>query len=333
MISVPLPAILVAILKRKGIPHNVLNAKNHANEAKIISRAGDKGAITIATNMAGRGTDIKLTEEIKALGGLKVIGSERHDSVRVDNQLRGRSGRQGDPGESIFFVSLEDEMTRNYISDRFKKIVSKLESNNGHIDSKSAIKAIENAQKSVEGDNLAARKNVVGYDDTLNKQREVIYEQRNQILESDDIKDNIIAMIKSVINVTISSIINNQNSLEKLLELNLIEPSKLEEINLHNSSLSDDILEYVLSKYSKLEDELGYDEMRIREKSILLDKVDELWIDYLNNIEIIRQGVNLKSYKQVDPVQLFILESSELFNEITYKMKEETVRNILSNDA
>lgn len=322
-----------AILKRKGIPHNVLNAKNHANEAKIISRAGDKGAITIATNMAGRGTDIKLNEEIKALGGLKVIGSERHDSVRVDNQLRGRSGRQGDPGESIFFVSLEDEMTRNYISDRFKKIVSKLESNNGHIDSKSAIKAIENAQKSVEGDNLAARKNVVGYDDTLNKQREVIYEQRNQILESDDIKDNIIAMIKSVINVTISSIINNQNSLEKLLELNLIEPSKLEEINLHNSSLSDDILEYVLSKYSKLEDELGYDEMRIREKSILLDKVDELWIDYLNNIEIIRQGVNLKSYKQVDPVQLFILESSELFNEITYKMKEETVRNILSNDA
>lgn len=319
-----------AILKRKGIPHNVLNAKNHANEAKIISRAGDKGSITIATNMAGRGTDIKLTDEIKALGGLKVIGTERHDSVRVDNQLRGRAGRQGDPGESIFFVSLEDEMTKNYISDRFKKVVSKLETNNGYINSQSAIKAIENAQKSVEGDNLAARQNVVGYDDTLNKQREVIYDQRNKILESDNIKDNIIEMIKSVIKENISRIINKQNTLDKLSELNLIESSKLEESDLNKESSFDYILEEAIDRYSNIESYLGYDEMRIREKSTLLDNVDELWIEYLNNIELIRQGVNLKSYKQVDPVQLFILESSELFNETTYKMKEETVKKILS---
>lgn len=319
-----------AILKRKGIPHNVLNAKNHANEAKIISRAGDKGSITIATNMAGRGTDIKLTDEIKALGGLKVIGTERHDSVRVDNQLRGRAGRQGDPGESIFFVSLEDEMTKNYISDRFKKVVSKLETNNGYINSQSAIKAIENAQKSVEGDNLAARQNVVGYDDTLNKQREVIYDQRNKILESDNIKDNIIEMIKSVIKENISRIINRQNTLDKLSELNLIESSKLEESDLNKESSFDYILEEAIDRYSNIESYLGYDEMRIREKSTLLDNVDELWIEYLNNIELIRQGVNLKSYKQVDPVQLFILESSELFNETTYKMKEETVKKILS---
>ncbi len=320
-----------ALLKRKGISHNVLNAKNHALEANIVSRAGVKGAITIATNMAGRGTDIKLTDEVKALGGLKVIGSERHDSVRVDNQLRGRSGRQGDPGESIFFVSLEDEMIKNFISDKFKKILNKLESVDGYIDSPSAIKAVENAQSTVEGDNSAARMNVLGYDDTLNKQREVIYHQRNLIIDKEDISEEIKNIIKAVVETIAYNIANGQEEIDKLIEYNLIDEEEINNINLKDVQTVDSLIQTALEKYESNREKIGVEEDNSSARRILLDNVDKLWIEYLNEIEIIRQGVNLKSFKQVDPVQLFVLESSEIFNEMTYKIKEETFKELFES--
>lgn len=320
-----------ALLKRKGIAHNVLNAKNHALEADIVSKAGDKGAITIATNMAGRGTDIKLTDEVRALGGLKVIGSERHDSIRVDNQLRGRSGRQGDPGESIFFVSLEDEMIKNFISDKFKKILNKLENVNGYIDSTSATKAVENAQKAVEGDSSAARMNILGYDDTLNKQREVIYNQRNLVIDKEDISEDIKSIIKSVVEVTVDKVADGREDINKLIEYKLVDEEVINDINLRDKQTINSIIQTAFEKYESNREKIGVESDNLNTRMILLDNVDKLWIEYLNEIEIIRQGVDLKSFKQVDPVQLFVLESSEIFNQMTYRIKEETFKELFKS--
>ncbi|WP_195429125.1 preprotein translocase subunit SecA [Clostridium sp. D46t1_190503_E9] len=324
-----------AILKRKGIPHNVLNAKNHEKEAKIVERAGEKGAITIATNMAGRGTDIKLTEEVKALGGLKIIGTERHDSRRVDNQLRGRSGRQGDPGESIFHVSLEDDMIKNYISQKYKNILAKLTEDNDYIDSKSANKAVENAQMAVEGDNFKARKDIVSYDDVLNTQREVIYSQRNLVLDKDNIKEEIEEIILDVINknnnIELASKYKIEEFKHKLIELNLVMEEDIAELSTYpKEDINYLILEKIKLRISEYEKNVSEEEARIRERNILLKHVDRLWIEYLKEIEVVRQGVNLRSYKQVDPVQIFMMESSKLFNNIVDEIKEETAKEILS---
>ncbi|MDI9216990.1 preprotein translocase subunit SecA [Clostridium tertium] len=324
-----------AILKRKGIPHNVLNAKNHEKEAKIVERAGEKGAITIATNMAGRGTDIKLTEEVKALGGLKIIGTERHDSRRVDNQLRGRSGRQGDPGESIFYVSLEDDMIKNYISQKYKNILAKLTEDNDYIDSKSANKAVENAQMAVEGDNFKARKDIVSYDDVLNTQREVIYSQRNLVLDKDNIKEEIEEIILDVINknnnIELASKYKIEEFKHKLIELNLVMEEDIAELSTYpKEDINYLILEKIKLRISEYEKNVSEEEARIRERNILLKHVDRLWIEYLKEIEVVRQGVNLRSYKQVDPVQIFMMESSKLFNNIVDEIKEETAKEILS---
>lgn len=321
-----------ALLKRRRIPHYVLNAKNHEQEARIVAKAGEKGAITIATNMAGRGTDIKLSDETKALGGLKIIGTERHDSRRVDNQLRGRAGRQGDPGESIFFVSLEDDMIKNYIPEKFKNLLEKLESKDGEIDNPSARKAVEKAQIAVEGDNFKARKDVIGYDDALNKQREVIYDQRNMVLDSEDIKEIFINILKSVIknNVDEDKIDDefiDEEIIQALIDLNILDKkeSSLE------SLLLEDLANNVIEKYNVYEEVEGYDIVRKREREVLLENVDEWWIDYLKEVELLKQGIGLRSFKQVDPVQIFMLESSELFNAMTNKIKEDTVKEILKS--
>ncbi|MBU3205005.1 preprotein translocase subunit SecA [Clostridium algidicarnis] len=329
-----------ALLKRMGIPHHVLNAKNHENEAKIIARAGEVKAVTIATNMAGRGTDIKLSDEVKSLGGLKVIGTERHDSRRVDNQLRGRSGRQGEPGESVFYVSLEDDVVKNYISQKYKNILEKLVKEKGYIDSPSANKAVELAQHSIEGDGFHSRKDIVGYDDTLNKQREVIYNQRNLVLDEEDTKAIILDMISGVIEETLNTIVSGavdkSYDMKRLSELNIIDEKELEGIKAITSieeahDLSKEIFSKVVTKYSAFEEKVGIESTRSNERHIILSVVDKLWIDYLNEIDIVRQGVNLRSYKQVDPVQIFMLESSELFNDMTYSIKEEVVTKVLSS--
>ncbi|WP_051652448.1 preprotein translocase subunit SecA [Clostridium algidicarnis] len=329
-----------ALLKRMGIPHHVLNAKNHENEAKIIARAGEVKAVTIATNMAGRGTDIKLSDEVKSLGGLKVIGTERHDSRRVDNQLRGRSGRQGEPGESVFYVSLEDDVVKNYISQKYKNILEKLVKEKGYIDSPSANKAVELAQHSIEGDGFHSRKDIVGYDDTLNKQREVIYNQRNLVLDEEDTKAIILDMISGVIEETLNTIVSGSvdksYDMKMLSELNIIDEKELEGIKALTSieeahDLSKELFSKVVTKYNVFEEKVGIESTRSNERHIILSVVDKLWIDYLNEIDIVRQGVNLRSYKQVDPVQIFMLESSELFNDMTYSIKEEVVTKVLSS--
>lgn len=311
-----------ALLKRRNIPHYVLNAKNHMKEAEIIAKAGEIGAITIATNMAGRGTDIKLSDKVKEMGGLKIIGTEKHDSRRVDNQLRGRAGRQGDPGESIFFVSLEDDMIKNFIPEKFKKVLKKLESENGEITNSSARKGVENAQKAVESDSYNARKDVIGYDDALNKQREVIYEQRNFVINCENLRDEIIRIIENVIKNTIENIdFDNYSNID----------SKLDKyIDLYKEGDDVDLLiEKVIKNIELYEERHDKSEFLNECKKILLSNVDEAWMKYLSDIDVVRQGINLRSYKQVNPVQIFIIETSELFNEMTYEIKEKTTIDIL----
>lgn len=311
-----------ALLKRRNIPHYVLNAKNHMKEAEIIAKAGEIGAITIATNMAGRGTDIKLSDKVKEMGGLKIIGTEKHDSRRVDNQLRGRAGRQGDPGESIFFVSLEDDMIKNFIPEKFKKVLKKLESENGEITNSSARKGVENAQKAVESDSYNARKDVIGYDDALNKQREVIYEQRNFVINCENLRDEIIRIIENVIKNTIENIdFDNYSNID----------SKLDKyIDLYKEGDDVDLLiEKIIKNIELYEERHDKSEFLNECKKILLSNVDEAWMKYLSDIDVVRQGINLRSYKQVNPVQIFIIETSELFNEMTYEIKEKTTIDIL----
>ena len=310
-----------ALLKRRKIPHQILNAKNHAQEAEIVSRAGEIGAITIATNMAGRGTDIKLSEEVKALGGLKVIGTERHDSIRVDNQLRGRAGRQGDPGESVFIVSIEDDMTKNYISEKYKKIISRLVDAKGLIDSSSAQVAVDSAQRAIEGDNFQGRKDVLGYDDALNKQREVIYNQRNSVLETEEIDELIIPIINSIIDSLVKSIEYNELDRQYIKDLNVFDFIELEVFDNNIEFMK----EIVINKYYDFS-ALEGNKQKIRE--ILLSNVDKLWIQYLKDIQVVRQGIVLQSYKQIDPVQVFMIKSSEIFNDMTYSIKKETVKDI-----
>lgn len=311
-----------ALLKRRNIPHYVLNAKNHMKEAEIIAKAGEIGAITIATNMAGRGTDIKLSDKVKEMGGLKIIGTEKHDSRRVDNQLRGRAGRQGDPGESIFFVSLEDDMIKNFIPEKFKKVLKKLESENGEITNSSARKGVENAQKAVESDSYNARKDVIGYDDALNKQREVIYEQRNFVINCENLRDEIIRIIENVIKNTIENIdFDNYSNIDSKLDKYIDLYKERDDIDL--------LIEKVIKNIELYEERHDKSEFLNECKKILLSNVDEAWMKYLSDIDVVRQGINLRSYKQVNPVQIFIIETSELFNEMTYEIKEKTTIDIL----
>ena len=329
-----------ALLKRKGISHNVLNAKNHKYEASIIAKAGDRGAITIATNMAGRGTDIKIKSEIQSIGGLKVIGTERHDSVRIDNQLRGRAGRQGDVGESVFYVSLEDDMVKNFISDKYKKILDKFDMDKDEKISYKAIeKVIDGAQSAVEGDGFAARKNVVGYDDVLNKQRIVIYSQRNMVLENESIEENILDMVEAFVIKIVkeSSIydsayefdyIDTEKLGEQLDGINLVDILDLEEIRHGEEDIIIEILSDLLIEDYKGKREKFASKINEIEKKVLLEHVDELWIEYMTMVDYLKLGIGLRSYKQIDPVLEFQMESSDMFIAMNNEIKIETVKGI-----
>ena len=327
-----------ALLKRRGIKHNVLNAKNHKNEAMIISKAGNIGAITIATNMAGRGTDIKLTSETEALGGLKVIGTERHDSVRIDNQLRGRAGRQGDVGISEFYVSLEDDMIKNFMSAKYKKILEKLNINEDKkIIFKHINKVVTSAQSAVEDEGFASRKNVVGYDDALNKQREIIYKQRNIVLDNESIEANIISMVDNFVSRMVDENISLADSI-MIEELERIETLLAEigcDIKLVKSEFSDyeiDELKEVLSSLIKEnyreKRKLVNEDIKEIEKQKVLEIVDEKWIEYMTTVEYLKMGIGLRSYKQQDPVLAFQMESSEMFIEMNNEIQESVVKSI-----
>ncbi|MBK1811410.1 preprotein translocase subunit SecA [Clostridium sp. YIM B02505] len=329
---------LSALLKRKGVKHQVLNAKYHEQEAEIITHAGEKGMVTIATNMAGRGTDIKLGEGVVELGGLKIIGTERHESRRIDNQLRGRSGRQGDPGASRFYISLEDDLMRIFGSDRLQGVVEKLGlSDDDAIESKMVSKSIENAQKKVEGNNFDVRKTLLGYDDVMNKQREVIYKQRAQVLEGETLKQQVQDMIRDVVYASVDSHISGEeetfdDEVKQLISYmedlyipqGMFEPKDLEVLS--NDEMKDKLLNLANDIYREKEQHFGEEQMREVERVILLRVVDTKWMDHIDNMDHLKQGIGLRAYKQQDPVQAYQFEGSNMFDEMIENIKVDTVK-------
>jgi len=336
--SIEKSEMISSLLKRKGVPHQVLNAKYHEKEAEIVSHAGEFGMVTIATNMAGRGTDIKLGEGVVEVGGLKIIGTERHESRRIDNQLRGRSGRQGDPGSSRFYISLEDDLMRIFGSDRLQGIVDKLGLQEDEaIESKMVTKSIENAQKKVEGNNFDIRKTLLGYDDVMNMQREIIYKQRAQVLNGENLKDQIQEMIEEVIKSAVDSHIsgieeNFQEDLKNLLSYieDLYLPHgaiTLNELsNLSNDEIKSKFINFSHELYNEKEEEFGEEQMREIERVVLLRVVDSKWMDHIDNMDHLKQGIGLRAYKQQDPVQAYQFEGSAMFDEMIYNIKVDTVK-------
>ena len=336
--SVDRSEFISSLLKKRGIKHQVLNAKYHEQEAEIISHAGELGMVTIATNMAGRGTDIKLGEGVIEAGGLKVIGTERHESRRIDNQLRGRSGRQGDPGESIFFISLEDDLMRIFGSERIQGVIDKLGLEETEaIESKMVTKAIENAQKKVEGNNFDIRKNLLGYDDVMNLQREVIYRQRTEVLEGKNLKEQIEGMIEEVISDSVNSHLSGEvQDIEAEIKTLL---QYLEEIclphgvitadelaDLSNEQIKDKLTEIVMNIYKGKELEFGEEQLREIERVVLLRVVDQKWMAHIDNMDHLKQGMGLRAYKQQDPIQAYQMEGSAMFEEMIEGIKLETVK-------
>ena len=336
--SVDKSEYISSLLKKRGIKHQVLNAKYHAQEAEIISHAGELGMVTIATNMAGRGTDIKLGEGVREAGGLKVLGTERHESRRIDNQLRGRSGRQGDPGESIFFISLEDDLMRIFGSEKIQGVIDKLGLQEDEaIESKMVTKAIENAQKKVEGNNFDIRKNLLGYDDVMNLQREVIYKQRAEVLDGKNLKEQIEGMIEEVITSSVNSHligehIDIEEDLKELLKYleDICFPHgtfTVDELaDLSNEEIIKILLDKARSIYSQREEEFGQEQMREIERVILLRVVDQKWMAHIDNMDHLKQGMGLRAYKQQDPIQAYQMEGSAMFDEMIQGIKTETVK-------
>ncbi|MGH4126178.1 MAG: preprotein translocase subunit SecA [Clostridium sp.] len=337
-VSIEKSELLSEMLKRRGVPHQVLNAKYHEKEADIISHAGALGMVTIATNMAGRGTDIKLEDGVVEAGGLKIIGTERHESRRIDNQLRGRSGRQGDIGSSRFYISLEDDLMRIFGSERLQGVVEKLGlTDEDAIESKMVSGAIESAQKKVEGNNFDIRKNVVQYDDVMNQQREIIYRQRTEVLQGENIKDQVEEMIKDVVLTAVASHITGieESFDEELVKLiNFLEQIYLpkgivsvEELGkTSNDEIKATLLDIAEKMYAQKEEHFGEEQMREVERVILLRVVDSKWMDHIDDMEHLKQGIGLRAYKQQDPSQAYQMEGSDMFAEMIDNIKTETVK-------
>lgn len=337
-ISIEMSELLSSMLRRKGIPHQVLNAKYHEKEAEIISHAGETGMVTIATNMAGRGTDIKLGAGVVDLGGLKILGTERHESRRIDNQLRGRSGRQGDPGESRFYISLEDDLMRLFGSDRIKGIVDRLGLEEDQpIENRLLSGAIENAQKKVEGNNLDVRKSLLQYDNVMNKQREVIYAQRKEVLEGADLKEQMISMVNDVISTIVDAHTgegkgNEDFDLKGILRycLDVFLPKGIisaEDLNgLSREEIKEKLSEIAVNVYNAKEEEFTSERMREIERVVLLRSVDTKWMDHIDAMDQLKQGIGLRAYRQRDPVQEYQFEASSMFEEMIYHIKEEAAK-------
>ena len=332
-IAIESSELISKLLKEAKIPHEVLNAKNHAREAEIISNIGQKKSVTIATNMAGRGTDIKLSEEIKKIGGLCVVGTERHESRRIDNQLRGRSGRQGDPGYTQFFVSMRDDLMIMFGSDRIGQLMSNMGFGDNAIRSKTFTKSIGTAQKRVEGNNFDRRKQLLQYDDVMNTQREIIYAKRNDILDNENINDVVIETFQNHISDLVNSHIEpegyltekdnqeileaiNTNLLKKEIELNEIEEKNIEEvIGLITNRLKDE--------YNEKLEELPAEITNEFEKAIYLQVLDKYWMEQINTMSHLREGIHLRSYAQTDPLRAYTTEGFDLFDEMMQKIDKD----------
>ena len=330
-IAVETSELISEMLKKEGIPHEVLNAKNHAREAEIVAMAGRPKSVTIATNMAGRGTDIKLTEESRKLGGLAVIGSERHESRRIDNQLRGRSGRQGDPGFSRFFVSLEDSLMVRFGGEKLQKLFEKM--GDEQIESKAVTKSITMAQKRVEGYNFDMRKQLLDYDDVLRRQREIIYAQRNRILESEEVHEMVHVIFEKTLDQTLQANILDEKkqtvdipglckSLEmtgltedRAIHAQELEGLKYEEIKLH-------CLDRIWNDYEK---EIEPVKMQFLpfEKTVVLRNIDRNWIEHIDRMDKLRSGIYLRSYAQNNPLQQYVQEGFDMFEDMNKRIDRE----------
>jgi len=322
------------MLKEAGIVHNVLNAKYHELEAQIVAQAGQKGQVTIATNMAGRGTDIVLGEGVSELGGLAIIGTERHESRRIDNQLRGRAGRQGDPGSSQFFLSLEDDLLRIFGGDNIKKFMEKMGlEEDEEIRSSMVSSAIQKAQKRVEERNFDIRKYVLEYDDVMNQQRKVVYEQRRKILEGQDMKDQILNMVDMLINHGLETYANPKlypeewdfDALIKYCEKYFLAPGevKLDEIeNMSREEIGRKLMDIAHETYEAREKSIGSSMMRELEKAVMLKVVDSKWMEHLDDMDMLKEGIGLRSYGQRNPIVEYKVEAFNIFSEMQQSMFE-----------
>ena len=342
-VSIETSEIISELLNKKGIPHNVFNAKYHAEEAEIIARAGQKGSVTIATNMAGRGTDIMLGEGVKKLGGLAVIGTERHESRRIDNQLRGRAGRQGDPGSSQFYLSLEDELMRRFGSDNMKAMMASLGwMMISRLRAEWFPKPLNLLKERVEGNNFDARKQLLQYDDVMHQQREIIYAQRNEVLESENLRSIVERMIMSSLerNVAAHDLTSDDQeqwskSAQSILDYvsgNLLHEGDITLDDLRGKD-TEEVIELIFAKvkdhYDEKEEQLGEERMREFEKVIVLRAVDSKWIDHIDMMDQLRQGIHLRAYGQINPLREYQHEGFAMFELMVEAIEEDTAKYIM----
>lgn len=338
-VSIENSELVSEMLKRKGVQHKVLNAKYHAEEAEIISRAGQPGSVTIATNMAGRGTDILLGEGVEAAGGLHIIGTERHESRRIDNQLRGRAGRQGDPGSTQFYLSMGDELMKRFGADNVLNMMDRLGfDEDSPIESKMITRAIESAQKRVEGNNFDVRKIVLQYDDVMNQQREIIYKQRREVLESENIKQIVLDMIKPAIERVVEAHCSDDipenwelDEVAEFVNFKLLngEVTKDDLWGKEKEEITEYIFEKVLEKYNAREEQIGGEMMREFEKVIVLRSVDSKWMDHIDAMDQLRQGIHLRAYGGTDPLREYQFEGFEMFHQMIAAIQEEVSMYIM----
>src|SRR3954463_14371699 len=341
-IAVETSEYLSQLLERRGVTHSVLNAKQHEREAEIIINAGQVGAVTIATNMAGRGVDIKIDDQVRELGGLYVLGTERHESRRIDNQLRGRAGRQGDPGESRFYLSGEDDLVRLFAGDRIKNIMNKFKlADDQPMEAKILSNQIEGAQKKVEEQNFVMRKNVLKYDDVMNTQRMVIYEQRRRVLEGEDLSEDVREWIPEVIERTVDQFLEAEYSEEWDIDALVLAMQNLygsditadelrDEVGLGRNKLVDEFVDDAMDEYKQREERFGVDEqdrpiMRELERFVVLQIVDVRWREHLESMDYMREGIHLRSFAQKDPLVEYRAEGHVMFEELGKEIREEVV--------
>lgn len=336
-ITIETSELISEMLRKKGIPHNVLNAKFHEKEAEIVAEAGKHGAVTIATNMAGRGTDIKLDEEARAAGGLKIIGTERHESRRIDNQLRGRAGRQGDPGESRFYISLEDDLMRLFGQERLMSVFNTLGvAEEDQIEHKMLSNAIESAQKKIETNNYGIRSHLLQYDQVMNEQREIIYRERNRVLNGESMRKTVIKMITDFVESVVNRCINEDASSSEwdydeinnvMLTTIPIEPIKPDDAIKNKSELLHSLKEKAVKLYEEKEALFAEPEqIREIERVVLLKVIDRKWMDHIDDMEQLKQGIGLQAYGQRDPVVQYKMMGFEMFDEMSNAITEDTVR-------
>ncbi|KIH71646.1 preprotein translocase subunit SecA [Salinicoccus roseus] len=330
------------MLRKKGIRHNVLNAKNHEREAEIIANAGKKGAVTIATNMAGRGTDIKLGEGVKEAGGLAVIGTERHESRRIDDQLRGRAGRQGDVGISTFYLSLEDDLMRRFGSERMQGTMQRLGMAEEELTSKMIARAVESAQKRVEGNNFDSRKKLLEYDDVLRRQREIIYEERNEIIDKEDVREQLMGMIESSVERTTNYYILEDEELRDYEQfIKTVEDMYLNEESIEVGDVrgkeSEEIVPLILEKIehelAEKEERLGADKMRLFERMMMLRTIDQKWVEHIDSMDQLRTGIHLRSYGQINPLREYQNEGLQMFEDMLVSIEDDTAKYVMKTEV